>query len=419
MPGLSNPLTIMGNEMMLENLLTSEACSGASCRYRECLSRCGLPNSKTDGWRFTDLSLLYGTSWHLIDTTLPADTSCFADDKGVVNIVNGRCVRSWEDENYSVSVCSKSDVPFMPQLESHPFGLLGMAAANEVTVIRVKAHASISRLSVNLLTKASGGLGNCAAPCLHIIVEDGASAIVKLSYVSDDDARVLCLSNAHVWLGKGASLNMVEVLQPGLPARHVGNTIATLKSDSTFRHGLVNLGSVLNRHDVTVDLCEEGSSAELNGVYLSNSDCLTDHQTRINHYVPGCSSNQMYKGVLSGNGRAVFNGLINVAPCAQKTSALQSNKNILLSRDAKVDATPQLEIYADDVKCSHGCTVGRLDENQLFFLRARGIPEKEARAVLIYAFINEVVQKMGMPEVEALVLDAVACLVKSVSEVEA
>lgn len=311
MLGLSNPLMIMGNEMMLENLLTSPECSDPSCRYREYLSRCGLPNSKTDGWRFTDLSLIYGTSWHLVDTAVPAAASCIAGDKSVLNLVNGKCVCSWEDENFSVFVRSKSDVPFMPQLEKHPFGLLGMAAADEVTVIRVKSHASVSRLSVNLLTQVAGGLGNCTVPCLHIVVEDGANSMIKLSYVSDEDTPVLCLCNTHVWLEKGATLNMVEVLHSDFHTRHVGNTIATLKSDSTFRHGLVNLGSGLSRHDVTVDLCEEKASVELNGVYLANSGRLVDHQTRINHYVPGCNSDQMYKGVLSGNGRAVFNGLIN------------------------------------------------------------------------------------------------------------
>ncbi len=165
----------------------------------------------------------------------------------------------------------------------------------------------------------------------------------------------------------------------------------------------VGLGGVLTRNDIDVLFTGEGADCELNGLYLVSGRQHIDNHTQIDHAKPKCNSREFYKGILDGRGRAVFNGRIIVHQDAQHTDAQQQNKNLLLSRDAEVDTKPQLEIYADDVKCAHGATVGQLDSDALYYLRARGIDEQTARSVLTYAFANEILSRIGIDSIRSYV----------------
>jgi Fe-S cluster assembly protein SufD len=154
------------------------------------------------------------------------------------------------------------------------------------------------------------------------------------------------------------------------------------------------VGGALVRNDIRVVLDGPGGEATLNGLYIVNGRQHVDHHTVIDHAKPHCNSHELYKGILDGHATAVFNGKIYVRPDAQKTDAKQTNQNLLLSRDAVIDTKPQLEIFADDVRCTHGATVGRLDEDALFYLRSRGIGLAEARSLLTYAFASDVLARI-------------------------
>jgi len=172
---------------------------------------------------------------------------------------------------------------------------------------------------------------------------------------------------------------------------HVGNTIVTLEGKSTFNSATITLSGAMVRNNLNVILKAEYSEAHFYGLYFTGDRQVVDNHTMVDHAVPNCESNELYKGILDGFSTGVFNGKIFVKQDAQKTNAFQSNKNILLTKDATMNTKPQLEIFADDVKCSHGATIGQLEEEPLFYLRSRGIGEDSARALLLIAFAQDII----------------------------
>ena len=195
-------------------------------------------------------------------------------------------------------------------------------------------------------------------------------------------------------------------------AFHVGVIHAQQGEGSRFTSCSFALGAALSRNDITTRFDAEGCDATLNGLYMADGRQHVDHHTCIDHAKPRGVSRELYKGVLDGAARAVFNGKVIVRPDAQQTDAHQSNRNLLLSEGAEVDTKPQLEIYADDVKCSHGATVGQLDEDQIFYLRSRGVDDDAARRLLTHAFAEEIVSRCGIAplrdRLQGLLADRVA-----------
>jgi Fe-S cluster assembly protein SufD len=198
----------------------------------------------------------------------------------------------------------------------------------------------------------------------------------------------------EVIAGENSNIEMYKIQDENLSSFHVSLTQVEQKKNSVFTVYTVTTGGAIVRNDVNSVLDDEGCETHLYGLYLTDGSQHVDNHTLMDHAKPHCLSNELYKGVLNGKSRAVFNGKVFVRPDAQKTNAYQSNKNILLSPDATVDTKPQLEIYADDVKCSHGATVGQLDEESLFYLRSRGISKDMARSILIRAFANDIFDEM-------------------------
>jgi Fe-S cluster assembly protein SufD len=181
----------------------------------------------------------------------------------------------------------------------------------------------------------------------------------------------------------------------------MSSTFAHLHRASTFTSQAITFGGRIARNDITATLAGDGAEATLNGLYVADGDQLVDTHTLIDHAMPHCPSHEVYRGILSGRAKAVFNGKIIVRPDAQKTDAKQTNKALLLSGDATINTKPQLEIFADDVKCTHGATVGQLDDDQLFYLRARGIAKNDARNILIHAFASDVLNGIKSDAVRA------------------
>jgi Fe-S cluster assembly protein SufD len=227
-------------------------------------------------------------------------------------------------------------------------------------------------------------------PRVLVVAEEGARATVCELHVGSGDVY---LSNAvtELVLGEGAEVEHLKLQDEGARAFHVSTVFAEQGAGARLAtHGLA-LGAQLSRTEVRTRLQGEGAAVAVSGLYMADGNRVTDAFSWVEHAVPRCTTTETYKGILDGHARGVFAGRIRVMPGAQKTQAYQLNSNLLLSEDAIVDTKPQLEIFADDVKCGHGGTVGQLDEAALFYLRSRGVAEAEARSLLIWAFAAEMV----------------------------
>ena len=180
----------------------------------------------------------------------------------------------------------------------------------------------------------------------------------------------------------------------------IDNTWAKQAKTSNCTIDTFSFGGKFTRNNLSFCLTGEYAESNMNGITLIGKDQLVDHHTFVDHAVPNCNSNELYKGIFDVNAKGIFNGKVMVRPDAQKTNAFQANNNLLMTDNASIDTKPQLEIYADDVACSHGCTIGQLDEDALFYLRSRGIAKKEAQAMLMYAFANDVLENIKIPELQ-------------------
>jgi Fe-S cluster assembly protein SufD len=241
-----------------------------------------------------------------------------------------------------------------------------------------------------------------------VFADAGSQCEIVEHFIGLSDAFYLTNVSTHIVADDGARVDHYRLQQEGRHAFHIASVTAVQRRASHFASHAFAFGAALSRADIATTLDAEDAHATLNGLYVATGRQHVDHHTRIDHAKPRGTSRETYRGVLDGAARGVFNGKVIVHPDAQRTDAHQANHNLLLSRDAEVDTKPQLEIYADDVKCTHGASVGQLDDNQLFYLRARGIDEPVARAVLCHAFARDIVDRVGVPalrtRIEALLL---------------
>lgn len=242
-----------------------------------------------------------------------------------------------------------------------------------------------------------------AQPRNLVVAEKNSRLTIIESYVALGDARYFTNAVTELVAGKNATVEHYKLGQESLKAFHIGGLYVRQHAGSRFTSHNIALGGALVRNDIEELFDAEGSECILNGLYLATGRQHIDNHTRIDHARPRCTSREFYKGVLDGRARAVFNGRIVVHQDAQHTDAQQQNKNLLLSGDAEVDTKPQLEIYADDVKCGHGATVGQLDRDAVYYLRSRGVDEETARSVLTYAFAKDVLNRIAIIPVRSYV----------------
>jgi len=229
---------------------------------------------------------------------------------------------------------------------------------------------------------------------LLVVAEPASQATLIERYDGPDGAPYFTNAVSEVVLGDGAVIDHCKVQQEGDGAFHVAALNIQLGRSSNFASQSITLGGRLTRNDIDAYLGGAGGECTLNGLYLGRGQQLIDNHTQIDHALPHCASHELYKGILAGQAQGVFNGKIHVHPDAQKTDAKQTNQTLLLSDDATINTKPQLEIYADDVKCTHGATVGQLDAEALFYLRSRGIGSADARTLLTFAFANDIISRI-------------------------
>jgi len=232
-----------------------------------------------------------------------------------------------------------------------------------------------------------------------IIAGRNSKATVIESYISLGDSHYFTNAVTEVKVDDGATLAHYKIQRESQRAFHVHTIDARQMRDSHYVSFSFATGGALSRTNIYTNLDGEGCGATLNGLYMADGEQHVDHQTNIVHAQPNCFSREIYKGILSGSAHGVFNGKVYVHPIAQKTDGKQTNNNLLLSEHARIDTKPQLEIFADDVRCTHGATVGRLDEMALFYMKSRGVSADKARRLLTYAFAADVLETI---EVEAV-----------------
>lgn len=227
-----------------------------------------------------------------------------------------------------------------------------------------------------------------------IVAEENSQANIITEYVGNTGAEYFTNILTDISVAENSKVTFFKIQNESSTAYHIDKTEITQKESSVFNHFSLSFGSKIARNDINTKLDGENIELHLFGLYLGNQDQHIDHHTFIDHAKPNCESNELYKGILDDKAHGVFSGKILVNQIAQKTNAFQSNKSVLLSDEASVDSKPQLEIYADDVKCSHGATVGKLDDQAYFYIRSRGVPAEAARSMLIRAFVDDIISQI-------------------------
>lgn len=345
----------------------------------DALRRVGLPNKKTEAWRFTPVrSVVDGTFLRAVDEA----------PRLVSPVPEGVRIRNLRDVVEDEPACLEGRLG--PNGSEH-FAALNTALFTDGLWIHLAAGVTLDEPLQITHALPSGAEPSVSYPRVLVTAEAGSEATLIETYAGTT-AGQLTNSVVDVELGPTAKLDHIRVHDnAGL---QVGRVDVRQEARSSYRSVVVTLGGALLRFDVRALLQGEGAECRLDGAYLVDGDDLVDHHTRVEHQAPRCRSDQTYRGIVSDRGTAVFDGIVVVHRDAQKTEAHQENRNLLLSDNATVHTKPHLEIDADDVICSHGATVGALDEGQRFYLRARGIPEELARAMLTFAFIEQVVDQV-------------------------
>jgi Fe-S cluster assembly protein SufD len=288
------------------------------------------------------------------------------------------------------------------------FAALNAALFSGGAFVLIPAGASVEApIHLQFISTSSNGDAPASFPRVLIIAGENSAAAIVESYVGPGDGVYLTNAVVEVVLARGAQLQHIKLQRESTRAFHIATTNSELGPDANYDTTAINLGAALSRHSIDVIMDHEGSECRVDGLYMVDGSQHTDTHSMIDHRQPRCTSHQLYKGILDGKSRAVFNGKVFVRHDAQQTNAQQTNKNLLLSNEARVDTKPQLEIFADDVKCAHGAAIGQLEEDEIFYLESRGIRPELARNLLTYGFAEEVVEKIKIESIRRELDEAV------------
>jgi Fe-S cluster assembly protein SufD len=375
----------------------------------------GLPTTRNEDWHFTSPAPIAESRF---SPMAPGGVSLSARDLDawsfgqagwpLLVFVNGRHVpalsRVGEDAGVKVMSLAAALREEPSLLEQHltrradvedpsqAFTAINTALMTDGAVVQVQRGVAAPQPVHLLFVSDATARGGVSHPRVLLVAEPGSQASVVEQYASAGGGGYFTNAVTEAWVGEGATLHHFRLQREAQDAFHVGTTDAHQERDSHFLSFSFVTGAALARVNVYAALQGRGCGATLNGLYMLDGTQHADQQTRIVHTEPACYSRELYKGVLDGASHGVFNGKVYVHPEAQQTDGKQTNKALLLSERARIDTKPQLEIFADDVKCTHGATVGRIDESALFYMKSRGIPNHEARKLLTYAFAAEVLE---------------------------
>lgn len=381
------------------------------------------PKARHEAWKYTNVRPLFTASYNLAPT---ADTSATAhasaDISGAIRIsfVDGQLLDSSTDALKQAGglLCKNADLPqeFEPYFadvrafnlgEDASFAYLNQAMAKEQYCLYLPRGCKDLLIHLDFIASIHAN-ESYHAPDLLVFVDDEASATLVESYASDADAVNYFVNPLfRCMLARHAKLSRIKLIQDSLEARHVSNSIVNLADHATYNSFHAMLGGKLVRDDITVNLVAKHADANLSGVYLGAGKQHLDSHCLVDHLNTHGTSKQFYRGILTGQARAVFDSKVWVGEGAIKSSSQQTNNNLLLSKTAEVDTKPELQIYNDDVACAHGATIGELDHEQLFYLISRGLDEQSARHMLTSAFACAVVREIEHEAVQQWMLRVV------------
>jgi Fe-S cluster assembly protein SufD len=381
-----------------------------------------IPTSKTEAWKYTRVAKLFNRSYAApkgdagvgLPARLPFDAlrvvfvnghfrADLSDDlkgqKGlVIDSLKHHLTHGPVKEHYGT----------LAPANDRLFTAMNTAAPTDGLILLVTKGVKVEKpIHVLHVVRADDHRPILIQPRDLFMLHEGAEAEVIIEHIAVDTPEAFVNSVRECVVGEGARLTLHKLQHEVNGPANISLEGVRVAAKARFSLSTTTLDGTLIRNDVNVSLAGAEAHAELNGVYLLNGTTHCDNHTYIGHNVPDCTSDELYKGIVAGKGTSVFNGKVYVKQDAQRTRAYQSNANILLGDDAKVYTKPELEIYADDVKCSHGCTIGRLDEKGLFYLRSRGVSEAEARKLMAHAFITEVVERVQNEEWKAVLTNLI------------
>ncbi len=382
----------------------------------------GFPTPKLEDWKYTNVAPIANTGFApagFIPATLTAS------ELGKYTFSESECCQLvFMNGRYSPQLSCLQSVPRSARVQSLAAALEGDADPLEPFLARLAGFEENAFVALNTALLSDGAyvyippgmvlkepvhllhlsLAEAAPTASHprslIVLGNGAQATVIESYVALKDGSYFTNATTEVSLGKNAILDHYKLQRESESAYHVATLHVRQEKGSNFSTHSISLGGSLVRNNIHAVLNAEGCECTLNGLYVTKGKQHADTYTVIDHAKPHCSSRELYKGILDDQSTGAFNGKIIVRPDAQKTNSKQTNKNLLLSDNAIVNAKPQLEIFADDVKCTHGATIGRLNEDELFYLRSRGLAERQARTLLTYAFASDILGGMKVKPIQ-------------------
>jgi Fe-S cluster assembly protein SufD len=375
----------------------------------------GFPTPSDEEYRFTNVSAMAATPFERADDRAAITAAHLADHvygahaAAELVFVNGRFQPSLSRLGAlpaglsAGSLAEAIDVPevqaALTSVAAHDtaFTALNTALFEDAAVVRVAKNAVVEA-PVNVVFVSTGGPAPTVSfPRLLIVAGEHSQATVIESHVGVGEGTYFACAVTEALCAEASVVRHYRVQREGGHGYHYCRLQLRAARDATFVSHAFTLGGALVRNDIGAELAGPGIDCTLNGLYVGDGETLIDNHTTIDHAMPHCGSHEVYKGILGGRARGVFNGKIIVREDAQKTDAKQTNKALLLSGQAQINTKPQLEIFADDVKCTHGATVGQLDAEALFYLQARGIGRAEARRMLIRSFAGDVIGRVSVP----------------------
>jgi Fe-S cluster assembly protein SufD len=380
----------------------------------ERLNEIGFPSMRDEEWKYTNVAPILKTAFVSAPDEGPRRVEQPREGTQLV-FVNGRHAPGLSSTpRDGVQIGSLRDLlasepelarPHLAKIarEGNAFAAANAAFLEDGAFVRIPKGVAVPE-PIHLVFLSEPVFGPTMSYLRNLIVaEPGSQASVVETYIGT--AGELYFTNAvtEVALGDGAILDHYKLERESTSAYHVATMEVLQERDSRLASHSMTFGGALVRNDLNVRLAAEGADCTLNGLFVGSGSQHLDNHTLIDHAKPHGTSRELYKGIMDGKSRGVFHGKIIVRPDAQKTDAMQTNKNLLLSKEALVNSTPALEIFADDVKCRHGSTIGQLDAGALFYLRSRGIGEREARDLLVYAFASDVSSRIRIAPLRALV----------------
>ncbi len=386
-------------------------------RARDSFERQGFPTVRQEAWRFTNVAPIAKTAFRLAEGT-PTNAAALVSRTAVPNairvvLLNGRFAPELSRladmpaglKAGSLATAIAQGAPECTVLGQQPideqaFAALNTAFLEDGALVAVRKGAVIDT-PVHIIVVTGGTARMMTHPRILLLAGAGSRVSVAVSFVGAAGETHLTNAVIEASLAEQAIMDCSIDQRETDAAFHVSHVHARTDRDSTFRLRTITMGGQIVRNDATAVLAGQGSHVDVDGCYLADGQTLVDNHTTIDHAEPHCTSHELYKGILDGRARAVFNGRIIVRLDAQKTDSKQTNRALLLSDEATINSNPQLEIFADDVKCTHGAAVGQLDEDALFYLQARGLTRRAARDMLIRAYAGEVLERIAIPALRA------------------